>query len=199
MLDQLRVAARLAHLASAQVALAYLALAYLALAYLACPIRDWRRMQSYRRGGVCVDGGDVSMNGSVFEGTYEEKEGFSSVEHKVVCVNEGRIRMNGYNGERIRKNTSLWIMIGGCEFETGEGGEVPPSLLFTPVLASVRYNTANTEFSFSGVSLIPCNLLYEILLSNGSTSVDSAECDAVCECDTRLCRSALLPDRRMGV
>ena len=91
-----------------------------------------------RRGGVCVDGGDVSMNGSVFEETYEEKEGISSVEHNVVCVNEGRIRMNGYNGERIRKNTSLWIMIGGCEFETGEGGEVPPSLLFTPILASVR-------------------------------------------------------------
>ena len=79
--------------------------------------------------------------------------------------------MNKYNGEQIRKNTSLWVLIGDCTLSIDEGeGETPESFLFVPRLDRVMYDneTATGEIAFSGAVLIGCGLWYEILDSNGT-------------------------------
>ena len=119
-----------------------------------------------RNGGISVNGGDVSLNDCVFDGTAEEKEGFESIKHNVICSNEGSIMMNGYNGERIKKNTSLWIMIGDCVFETSE--EQSESLLYVPILKGVRYDNSTSVLCFYGSMMIGCNMSYEISYSNGN-------------------------------
>ena len=68
------------------------------------------------------------------------------------------ITMNGYNGDSIKKNTSLWIMIGDCRFETSE--EKPDSLLYVPILETVRYG--EEYLLFYGEMIIGCNLSYTI-------------------------------------
>ena len=119
-----------------------------------------------RSGGISVNGGDVNVSECIFEGTYEEKEGFESVRHNVICSNEGNVTMNRYNGESITKNTSLWIVIGDCRFETSE--EEPESVLYVPILEGVRYNDSDATLTFYGEMMIRCNMSYKIAYSNGS-------------------------------
>ena len=105
--------------------------------------------------------GDVNMSECIFDGTYSWKEGFESVKHNVICSNEGNITMNGYNGDSIKKNTSLWIVIGDCRFETSE--EKPDSLLYVPILKGVRYD-GERHLTFYGEMMVGCNLSYELFM-----------------------------------
>ena len=129
-----------------------------------------------RSGGISVNGGDVNMSECIFEGTYEEKEGFESVMHNIKCSNEGNIVMNGYNGESITKNTSLWICNTDCTFSVNSSEEtLPPSLFFVPTLSHVRYDNATVTLTFIGELLIPCSLYYQIFFKNGSAYVQSKQ------------------------
>ena len=128
-------------------------------------------MNGNRNGGISLNGGDLNMSECIFEGTYSEKEGFESVKHSVICSNEGSITMNGYNGDSIKKNTSLWIVIGDCRFETSE--EKPDSRLYVPILKEVRYD-GNKYLTFSGEMLIRCNLSYQIFYSDGTPFIMGA-------------------------
>ena len=118
-----------------------------------------------RSGGISVNGGELNMIDCVFEGTYSEKEGFESVKRNVICSDGGSIVMNGYNGESIKKNTSLWIVIGDCSFETSE--EEPESVLYVPILTTVRYD-GEGRLSFYGEMMIGCNMSYEVFYSSGA-------------------------------
>ena len=73
--------------------------------------------------------------------------------------------MNGYNRDSIKKNTSLWIVIGNCRFETLE--EEPDSLLYVPILNEVRYDDSDAKLTFYGEMMIACNMSYEVFYSDG--------------------------------
>ena len=120
-----------------------------------------------KSGGISVNGGDVNLTECVFDGTAPVTEGFESVQRNLLCSNNATITMNGYNGETIKKNTSLWIVIGDCRFETSE--EKPDSLLYVPTLDRVRYDDTNVRLTFYGDMMIGCNLFYVIFYSDGKT------------------------------
>ena len=124
----------------------------------------WWEVDGTRNGGISMNGGDVNINECLFEGTYLWKEGFESVKHNVICSNEGSITMNGYNGDSIKKNTSLWIMIGDCKFETSD--EEPESLLYVPILKEVRYDNVSAQLRLYGEMMIGCNMSYEIFIGD---------------------------------
>ena len=113
-----------------------------------------------RSGGISVNGGDVNMSECVFDRTAPITKGFESVQRNLLC-NNANITMNGYNGQTINKNTSLWIVIGNCLFETSE--EKPESLLYVPILNGVRYD-GERYLTFYGKIIIGCNLSYEIFM-----------------------------------
>ena len=118
-----------------------------------------------RNGGISVNAGDLNMSECIFDGTAEEKEGFESVHHNVICSDQATITMNTYNGWKITKNTSLWIMIGECTFRTEQ--DQPASLLYVPILKGVRYDNESGILTFYGSLMIGCNMSYEIFYSDG--------------------------------
>ena len=121
-----------------------------------------------RNGGIWMDGGSISLTNSTFEGTASVDVNYASVRHNVVCRRRGDITVSMFNGQKITKNTSLWIENNGnCTFQTGEEEEVPSDLLFVPSLTTVSYTNTTHQFSITGYSLIPCsNLSFQLIYND---------------------------------
>ena len=143
-----------------------------------------------KNGGIQMKGDELHLNNCTFDGTADVNESYESVRHNLLCEEGGKIIMNGYNGEEIKKNTSLWIIIGDCSFNTSE--EEQDSLLYVPILKELRYDNTNRRLTFSGEMMLGCNISYEIFYSDGTeytskpVSLNGAESKRESELSTTL-------------
>ncbi|KAH7831206.1 uncharacterized protein MONOS_10859 [Monocercomonoides exilis] len=120
-------------------------------------------------GGLWVSGGNVKIEKGEFENNNPLIEGYPSARRNVICEGNSELDVVSVKGgDGIEKNTSLWILDGGCELGgiTSERG----SSFFIPFLEEVKNLTrsnGNLELMIRGKLLLPCNLSLKISMKDG--------------------------------
>ncbi|KAH7820902.1 uncharacterized protein MONOS_12232p2 [Monocercomonoides exilis] len=120
-------------------------------------------------GGLSVSGGSVDVEKSEFYDNSPGMEKYPSYQRNIVCTNSAIMRIKGVKtGENNPQLlSSLWILNEGCEI-TG-AGEERGSTFFVPTLQAVTTEEMeyNTLMRFQGSLLLPCNLSFCVVLSDG--------------------------------
>ncbi|KAH7825312.1 uncharacterized protein MONOS_600 [Monocercomonoides exilis] len=119
-------------------------------------------------GGITMSGGALTVNDGRFENNNPSIEGYPSLRRNIICSDSGTLNvMSLKGGDGLERNTSLWMLNDGCNFEgiASERG----SSFFIPVLESVeaKEETDRMKLTFKGLLLVPCNLSFSIVKRKG--------------------------------
>ncbi|KAH7824766.1 uncharacterized protein MONOS_2972 [Monocercomonoides exilis] len=120
------------------------------------------------KGGITMSGGNVIIEKGEFLNNNPSIEGYPSLRRNIICSDSGTLNvMNLKGGDGLERNTSLWMLNDGCNFE----GIVPErdSSFFIPVLesAEAKEETDRMKLTFKGMLFIPCNLSFSVVKRKG--------------------------------
>ncbi|KAH7825455.1 uncharacterized protein MONOS_2406 [Monocercomonoides exilis] len=120
------------------------------------------------KGGISMSGGNVIIEMGLFENNNPSIENYPSLRRNIICSDSGTLNvMSLKGGDGLERNTSLWMLNGGCNFE-GIVSERDSSF-FIPVLESVeaKEETGRMKLTFKGMLLVPCNLSFAVVKRKG--------------------------------
>ncbi|KAH7832176.1 uncharacterized protein MONOS_967 [Monocercomonoides exilis] len=119
-------------------------------------------------GGLWVSGGSVKIEKGEFVNNNPVIEGYPSLRRNIICSDSGTLNvMSLKGGDGLERNTSLWMLNDGCNFE-GIVSERDSSF-FIPVLESVetKEEADRMKLTFKGMLLVPCNLSFSVVKKKG--------------------------------
>ncbi|KAH7824993.1 uncharacterized protein MONOS_6799 [Monocercomonoides exilis] len=114
-------------------------------------------------GGITLFGGNITIEKGEFLNNNKQIPSYKSARRNIICSEDGNLNIISLKGgDGWERNTSLWILNGGCLFEGIVSERASP--FFIPVLESVetREEVEEVEIVFKGKLLLPCNLLFMI-------------------------------------
>ncbi|KAH7821060.1 uncharacterized protein MONOS_8852 [Monocercomonoides exilis] len=120
------------------------------------------------KGGMSVSGGSVTIVKGEFENNNPSIENYPSVRRNIICSDSASLAISSLKGgDGQEKNTSLWILNEGCNFEGIASERASP--FFIPVLESVEAKEVGEEVEvvFKGKELLPCDLSFMVVKQMG--------------------------------
>ncbi|KAH7829810.1 uncharacterized protein MONOS_3353 [Monocercomonoides exilis] len=153
---------------------------------------------NFSKGGMTVSGGSVGIEMVLFENNNPFIDKYPSARRNILCSDSASLVISSLKGgDGWERNTSLWMLNDGCNFEGIVSERVSP--FFIPVLGSVEANEkgAEMEIVFKGKLLLPCNLSFIVVKQIGDEKqiekyeFDESGCASETEVEGRLEREAI--------
>ncbi|KAH7825127.1 uncharacterized protein MONOS_1496 [Monocercomonoides exilis] len=119
-------------------------------------------------GGITMSGGKMIIEAGNFSNNNPSIEGYPSLRRNIICSDSGTLNvMSLKGGDGLERNTSLWMLNDGCNFE-GIVSERDSSF-FIPVLECVeaKEEAYRMKLTFKGMLLVPCNLSFSVVKKKG--------------------------------
>ncbi|KAH7831721.1 uncharacterized protein MONOS_530 [Monocercomonoides exilis] len=126
-----------------------------------------------RKGGLSLMGGALEIEKCEFTGNDPMIENYSSIRRNILCDGDGSVNlMSVKGGDGASKDSCMWLLDDGCKAKgILESYEEMGSLLFVPRITSIDMEHPDeneTDLTFHGRLLIPCNLSFEVVSTMGS-------------------------------
>ncbi|KAK2952893.1 hypothetical protein BLNAU_12214 [Blattamonas nauphoetae] len=127
-------------------------------------------------GAINLKGGNLTIQGSIFESNNPQLSGFPSFRRNIRCSGEGHVKIGSLNGGdgSSEKHPHLWLSHDDCVL-SGEDVNVNAPF-FIPTLSSSSTTTLNKtsqafDLTMKGSTLIPCSLILEVFEKKKDGSV----------------------------